>query len=67
MRGVALEVSPAASSDQLEVVEVGALNEAEAGYARAARAANTLRGYRSDWPSGAPSRRARATTGTLRW
>jgi len=46
---VDLEVSPAASSDPLEVVEVGALNEAEAGYVRAARAANTLRGYRSDW------------------
>ena len=49
MRGAAIEVSPAASSDPLEVVEVGALNEAEAGYVRAARAANTLRGYRSDW------------------
>ncbi len=37
-------MSSAASSDPLEVVEVGALNEAEAGYVRAARAANTLRG-----------------------
>ncbi len=46
---MAFAVSPAASSDPLEVVEVGALNEAEAGYVRAARAANTLRGYRSDW------------------
>ena len=42
-------MSPAASSDPLLVVEVGALNLAEAGYVRAARAANTLRGYRSDW------------------
>lgn len=46
---VALELPPAASSDPLQVVEVAALSADEAAYVRAARAANTLRGYRSDW------------------
>jgi len=36
-------------SDPLAVVDVGALSSDEAGYVAAARAANTLRGYRSDW------------------
>lgn len=44
-----LELTPATSSDPLQVVDVAALDEDEAAYVRAARAANTLRGYRSDW------------------
>jgi len=40
---------PDAVGDVLEVLPDESLTEAEAGYARAARAANTLRGYRSDW------------------
>ena len=43
------ELPSAASSDQLQVVDVAALSSEEAAYVRAARAANTLRGYRSDW------------------
>jgi hypothetical protein len=45
---MALELPPM-SSDPLQVVDVAALDEDEAAYVRAARAANTLRGYRSDW------------------
>jgi len=37
------------SSDPLAVLDEELLSDAEAGYVRAARAANTLRGYRSDW------------------
>lgn len=37
------------SSDPLQVVDEELLSDDEAGYVRAARAANTLRGYRSDW------------------
>ena len=46
---MALELTPAASSDPLEVVDFAALSSDEAAYVAAARAANTLRGYRSDW------------------
>jgi len=46
---VASEVTPAVSSDPLQVLDVGALSSDEAAYVAAARAANTLRGYRSDW------------------
>ncbi len=46
---VVTELTPAASSDPLQVVDVATLSSDEAGYVRAARAANTLRGYRSDW------------------
>ena len=45
---MAFELTPA-SSDPLQVVDVSALDEDETAYVRAARAANTLRGYRSDW------------------
>ncbi len=44
-----LELNSTASSDPLQVVDVAALSSAEAAYVAAARAANTLRGYRSDW------------------
>jgi integrase len=37
------------SSDPLAVVDEELLSHEEAGYVQAARAANTLRGYRSDW------------------
>jgi integrase len=40
---------PTTGGDVLEVLPDEPLTEAEAGYARAARAANTVRGYRSDW------------------
>ncbi len=40
---------PAATSDPLRVLDDVALSEDEERYAGAARAANTLRGYRSDW------------------
>jgi len=46
---VASEVTPAVSSDPLQVLDVAALSSDEAAYVAAARAANTLRGYRSDW------------------
>ena len=46
---MATELTPAISSDPLQVVDVAALDADEAAYVRAARAANTLRGYRSDW------------------
>lgn len=36
-------------SDPLTVLDDAQLTDTEAGYAEAARAANTLRGYRSDW------------------
>jgi site-specific recombinase XerD len=39
----------AVSSDPLAVLDDELLSDDEAGYVRAARAANTLRGYRSDW------------------
>ena len=38
-----------ASSDALELAATERLSEEEAGYVAAARAENTLRGYRSDW------------------
>ncbi|MDQ1492293.1 MAG: hypothetical protein QOD57_3206 [Actinomycetota bacterium] len=38
-----------ASSDPLAVVDEELLSDEESGYVRAARAANTLGGYRSDW------------------
>lgn len=38
-----------ADSDALALVDVERLSADEALYARAARAANTVRGYRSDW------------------
>ena len=41
--------SPTASSDPLTVLDDVPLSEDEERYAGAARAANTLRGYRSDW------------------
>jgi integrase len=41
------QVNP--SSDPLTIVDDEVLSDDEAGYVRAARAANTLRGYRSDW------------------
>jgi hypothetical protein len=37
------------SSDPLALVDAALLSEEEARYVGAARAANTLRGYRSDW------------------
>lgn len=40
---------PGPSSDPLAIVDDEALTDDEAGYVRAARSANTLRGYRSDW------------------
>lgn len=40
---------PTASSDPLTVLDDVPLSEDEERYAGAARAANTLRGYRSDW------------------
>jgi len=46
---VAFELTPTTSSDPLQVVDVASLSADEAAYVRAARAANTLRGYRSDW------------------
>lgn len=36
-------------TDPLELEADAPLTEDEAGYVEAARAANTLRGYRSDW------------------
>jgi hypothetical protein len=36
-------------SDPLELAADAPLTDEEAGYVEAARAANTLRGYRSDW------------------
>ncbi len=39
----------AASNDPLELLADVPLTGDEAGYVAAARAANTLRGYRSDW------------------
>src|SRR5664279_2250418 len=39
----------AAVTDPLELEADAPLTEDEAGYVEAARAANTLRGYRSDW------------------
>ena len=36
-------------SDPLELLDAVPLTEAESEYVEAARAANTLRGYRSDW------------------
>ena len=41
---MALELTPAASSDPLEVVDVGALNSAVAGYVRPAGPPAPLRG-----------------------
>lgn len=41
--------SPAPTSDPLLVLDGVPLSEEEELYAGAARAANTLRGYRSDW------------------
>src|SRR5512144_1625626 len=38
-----------ADEDALAIVDAERLSEDEALYARAARAANTVRGYRSDW------------------
>jgi site-specific recombinase XerD len=46
---MAIEPFRDVSSDPVHVVDVAALNDEEAGYVAAARAANTLRGYRSDW------------------
>ena len=46
---MAFELTPTTSSDPLHVVDVASLSADEAAYVRAARAANTLRGYRSDW------------------
>ena len=46
---MSIEPTPATSSDPLQVVDVAALSSDEAAYVAAARAANTLRGYRSDW------------------
>ncbi|MFN2617723.1 MAG: hypothetical protein ABR581_11490 [Thermoleophilaceae bacterium] len=44
-----LELTPPPSSGPLQVVDPAALSSDEAAYVAAARAANTLRGYRSDW------------------
>ena len=42
--------SPApVESDPVELLDAVPLTEAESEYVEAARAANTLRGYRSDW------------------
>ena len=38
------------ASDPLALLDEVPLTEDEAEYVEAARAANTLRGYRSDWP-----------------
>lgn len=37
------------STDPVELLDEVPLSSAEAGYVEAARPANTLRGYRSDW------------------
>ena len=44
-----VELVPAAGQDPLALLDGVPLSEEEAGYVEAARAANTLRGYRSDW------------------
>ena len=41
--------APRETVDVFALAQGGALSEVEAGYVRAARSANTLRGYRADW------------------
>jgi len=47
--GTAAAVARAATTDPVALLDEVPLSEDEAGYVEAARAANTLRGYRSDW------------------
>jgi len=44
-----LTLGPSSGSDPLALLDDVPLSDGEAGYVAAARAANTLRGYRSDW------------------
>lgn len=44
-----MDIAPHATADPLALLDNVPLTDDEAGYVAAARAANTLRGYRSDW------------------
>lgn len=56
---------PDRSTDPVALLDDVPLTEDEAGYVEAARAANTLRGYRSDWNEFAAWATQRGDTGTL--
>jgi site-specific recombinase XerD len=56
---------PLPQTDPVELLDEVPLSESEAGYVEAARAANTLRGYRSDWNEFAAWCDQRGDTGSL--